>query len=207
MFPNKYKKKNIDIKIMNKKQLQESIMAGVRKAFSTNKVLNEGFSTWSETNVRKFDMKGFSQNAANLCTYLFEYVKKNYITLVKFVKYTQGPGWEIVSFAPTDKVKSGEWTVNTFINNITQKVNEKCESKSDKIAEFMDTAAISIDVVADSYLMKYIDSTLDPNGKIKDSNAIVVNKSQKLATENVVRVYISVPEFMSEADKVFEYFS
>jgi len=33
---------------MNKKQLTESIMAGVTRAFRENKALNEGFSTWKE---------------------------------------------------------------------------------------------------------------------------------------------------------------
>jgi len=40
---------------MNKKQLQESIMAGVKKAFKENKSLNEGFSAWSEQNVPRVD--------------------------------------------------------------------------------------------------------------------------------------------------------
>lgn len=33
---------------MNKKQLTESIMAGVKRAFRENKSLNEGFSAWKE---------------------------------------------------------------------------------------------------------------------------------------------------------------
>lgn len=33
---------------MNKKQLTESIMMGVRRAFRKNKSLNEGFSQWRE---------------------------------------------------------------------------------------------------------------------------------------------------------------
>ena len=49
------KSKNIFENNMNKKQLTESIMVGVRRAFRENKSLNEGFSQWKEQNVPKID--------------------------------------------------------------------------------------------------------------------------------------------------------
>ena len=48
---------------MNKKQLQESIMAGVKRAFANNKALNEGFSQWKDENLAKFDMEAFWGNS------------------------------------------------------------------------------------------------------------------------------------------------
>ena len=42
------KSKNIFENNMNKKQLTESIMTGVRRAFRENRALNEGFSQWRE---------------------------------------------------------------------------------------------------------------------------------------------------------------
>ena len=44
---------------MNKKQLRESIMAGVSRAFKDNKALNEGFSAWRDANVPKFNVTDF----------------------------------------------------------------------------------------------------------------------------------------------------
>lgn len=56
------KNKNIFEINMNKKQLTESIMAGVKRAFRENKSLNEGFSQWREENAPKFPIEQLNGN-------------------------------------------------------------------------------------------------------------------------------------------------
>ena len=66
---------------MNKKQLQESIMAGVRKAFSNGKMLNEGFSAWKEENAPKFNTQLFQQKGVRFFRIMQNLVKTKQINI------------------------------------------------------------------------------------------------------------------------------
>ena len=73
------KSKNIFENNMNKKQLTESIMAGVRRAFRENKSLNEGFSQWKEQNVPKLDYEMLKSNILKISDILGNFLNAKYI--------------------------------------------------------------------------------------------------------------------------------
>ena len=77
------KSKNIFENNMNKKQLTESIMVGVRRAFRENKSLNEGFSQWKEQNVPKLDYEMLKSNILKISDIL-----GNFLKLDKFKEVT-----------------------------------------------------------------------------------------------------------------------
>jgi len=73
---------------MNKKQLTESIMAGVRRAFRENKSLNEGFSLWKEQNVPKLDHEMLKSNILKISEILGNFLNDKYISVVNVVYHS-----------------------------------------------------------------------------------------------------------------------
>ena len=82
------KSKNIFENNMNKKQLTESIMAGVRRAFRENKSLNEGFSQWKEQNVPKLDYEMLKSNILKISDILGNFLNAKYILAVNVVYHS-----------------------------------------------------------------------------------------------------------------------
>ena len=74
---------------MNKKQLTESIMAGVRRAFRENKSLNEGFSQWKEQNVPKIDYDTLKTNINNLSSVLEQLMGSKQIDVINIVYHSE----------------------------------------------------------------------------------------------------------------------
>ena len=74
---------------MNKKQLTESIMAGVRRAFRENKSLNEGFSAWKEQNVPKLDHEMLKSNILKISEILRNFLNSKYMPVVSVVYHSQ----------------------------------------------------------------------------------------------------------------------
>ena len=74
---------------MNKKQLTESIMAGVRRAFRENKSLNEGFSQWKEQNVPKIDYDTLKTNINNLSSVLEQLMGSKQINGISIVYHSE----------------------------------------------------------------------------------------------------------------------
>ena len=83
------KSKNIFENNMNKKQLTESIMAGVRRAFRENKSLNEGFSQWKEQNVPKIDYDTLKTNINNLSSVLEQLMGSKQIDAINIVYHNE----------------------------------------------------------------------------------------------------------------------
>lgn len=82
------KSKNIFENNMNKKQLTESIMAGVKRAFRENKSLNEGFSQWKEQNVPKLDHEMLKSNILKISDILGNFLNAKYIPAVNVVYHS-----------------------------------------------------------------------------------------------------------------------
>ena len=82
------KSKNIFENNMNKKQLTESIMADVRRAFRENKSLNEGFSQWKEQNVPKLDYEMLKSNILKISDILGNFLNAKYIPTVNVVYHS-----------------------------------------------------------------------------------------------------------------------
>ena len=82
------KSKNIFENNMNKKQLTESIMVGVRRAFRENKSLNEGFSQWKEQNVPKLDYEMLKSNILKISEILGNFLNDKYMSVVSVVYHS-----------------------------------------------------------------------------------------------------------------------
>lgn len=82
------KSKNIFENNMNKKQLTESIMAGVRRAFRENKSLNEGFSQWKEQNVPNLDYEMLKSNILKISDILGNFLNAKYMPYVSVVYHS-----------------------------------------------------------------------------------------------------------------------
>ena len=82
------KSKNIFENNMNKKQLTESIMVGVRRAFRENKSLNEGFSQWKEQNVPKLDYEMLKSNILKISEILGNFLNAKYMSVVSVVYHS-----------------------------------------------------------------------------------------------------------------------
>ena len=74
---------------MNKKQLTESIMAGVKRAFRENKSLNEGFSQWREQNVPRIDYDILKTNINNLSTVLEQLMGSKQIVVINVIYHSE----------------------------------------------------------------------------------------------------------------------
>ena len=70
---------------MNKKQLTESIMSGVKRAIRENKSLNEGFSSWKEQNIPKLDHEMLESNILKISEILAGFLNSKYIQVVSVV--------------------------------------------------------------------------------------------------------------------------
>ena len=104
---------------MNKKQLQESIMAGVKKAFANNKALNEGFSQWKDTNLPKFDSDKFKELFKEFMSILFNLINEGQISSLRFMKYDKNSSSWGTLVGITD-----ETTVESFLGNTAKALQD-----------------------------------------------------------------------------------
>lgn len=194
---------------MNKKQLQESIMSGVRKAFKENKSLNESFSTWKDENLAKFDMQTFWGNTKELFKVLLPLLKEKLITSVTFSVYA--PSLEH-KFNVLATVQQNCLDVDAAVKEIANGYNTLVQSLGEynavKVAEKMNKTIFYISVDNKSYLWKYILSTLDAvniNGnkrRLKDLDYV-----QVLIGANRSTLYIPTTAIMEHLSDLIEYFS
>ena len=144
---------------MNKKQLTESIMAGVRRAFRENKSLNEGFSAWKEENRPKFDMQGFWKNDEILMKLLLPLVVQKYVSQIDFgVKGKDG------NFVTIAKIMHDANNIKSACENIQNGVSrliKHFESDQNKVDQSLAKSLYYVYIVENSDLYEFINQNVD----------------------------------------------
>lgn len=194
---------------MNKKQLQESIMIGVRRAFKENKSLNESFSTWKDENLAKFDMQTFWANIKGLFQVLLPLMKEKLISGITFSVYAPTLEHKFNVLATIQpNCLDADAAVKEINNGYQTLVHSLGEYNAVKVAEKMNKTIFYIAVDNNSYLWKYILSTLDAvniNGnkrRLKDLDYV-----QVLIGTDVSTLYIPTTAIMEHLSDLIEYFS
>ena len=113
---------------MNKKQLTESIMAGVRRAFRENKSLNEGFSQWKEQNVPKIDYDTLKTNINNLASVLEQLMGSKQIDAINIVYHNEASA----SWATLIEIVRSSVIVNGVYDAFKQLKSKYCGNDEDK---------------------------------------------------------------------------
>lgn len=137
-------------------------MAGVTRAFKNNKAINEGFSQWKDENLAKFDMQDFWAKTKTLMGVLLPLTKEHLIKSVAFSVFAP-----VVEHKFNVLAKVGPECLDTeaALKEIANGYNALCQSlggyNAVKVAEKMNKTVFCISVGTDSYLWKYIMSTLD----------------------------------------------
>lgn len=153
---------------MNKKQLQENIMAGVKKAFANNKALNEGFGAWVEQNVPKINYDILNDHIKKLTDMLILLVKGKQVNLVQVMYHNVASGsWSTLKeYNPTN---SNAQALNTLISDAIVKIKDLFKNDEDKFVSSIDDIFIKLRIPRTSHFMKYIMSTIVPgSNRIKD---------------------------------------
>ena len=122
------KSKNIFENNMNKKQLTESIMAGVRRAFRENKSLNEGFSSWKEQNVPRIDYDTLKTNINNLSSVLEQLMNSKQVDEINVVYHNEASA----SWATLIEIVRSSVIVNSIYDAFKQLKSKYCENDEDK---------------------------------------------------------------------------
>ena len=194
------KSKNIFENNMNKKQLTESIMAGVRRAFRENKSLNEGFSAWKEQNVPKLDHEMLKSNILKISEILRNFLNSKYMPVVSVVYHSQSAAaWTTIKELTTPS-EIGQGIYNS-INIVKQ---QYCENDEEQLIKALDDTYIKMYILVKSHLMKYIQSTLVPgSNKIKDMPYFTLVK----VDENNIGLRFSIKSLIDNGNEIIEYFS
>ena len=185
---------------MNKKQLTESIMAGVRRAFMENKSLNEGFSSWKEQNVPKLDHEMLKSNILKISEILGNFLNYKYIPVVSVVYHSQSAAaWTTIKeLTEPSTVDRG---IYDSINIVKQ---QYCENDEEKLIKALDDTYIKMYISVKSHLMRYIQSTLVPgSNKIKDMPYFVLVKGD----DTHVGLRFSIKSLIDNGNEIIEYFS
>ena len=194
------KSKNIFENNMNKKQLTESIMVGVRRAFRENKSLNEGFSSWKEQNVPKLDHEMLKSNILKISEILGIFLNSKYMSAVSIVYHSQSAAaWTTIKeLTDPDVIGKG---IYDSINIIKQ---QYCENDEEKLIKALDDTYIKMYISVKSHLMRYIQSTLVPgSNKIKDMPYFTLVK----VDNNQIGLRFSIKSLIDNSNEIIEYFS
>lgn len=113
---------------MNKKQLTESIMAGVRRAFRENKSLNEGFSQWKEQNVPRINYDTLKTNINKLSSVLEQLMGSKQIDVINIVYHNEASA----SWATLAEIIQSLAIVNSIYEAFKQLKSKYCENDEDK---------------------------------------------------------------------------
>ena len=185
---------------MNKKQLTESIMAGVSRAFRENKSLNEGFSSWKEQNVPKLDYEMLKSNILKISEILGNFLNAKYMPFVSVVYHSQSAAaWTTIKeFSTPSVVGKG---IYDAINIIKQ---QYCENDEEQLIKALDNTYIKMYISLKSHLMRYIQSTLVPgSNKIKDMPYFTLVK----VNDNQIGLRFSIKSLIDNGNEIIEYFS
>ena len=150
------KSKNIFENNMNKKQLTESIMVGVRRAFRENKSLNEGFSQWKEQNVPKIDYDTLKTNINNLASVLEQLMGSKQIDAINIVYHNEASA----SWATLIEIVRSSVIVNGVYDAFKQLKSKYCGNDEDKFVQAINNLYFKLYIPQKSHLMKYIQSKL-----------------------------------------------
>ena len=122
------KSKNIFENNMNRKQLTESIMAGVRRAFRENKSLNEGFSQWKKQNVPKIDYDTLKTNINNLSSVLEQLMGSKQIDVIDVVYHSESSAsWQRLA-----EIIQSSVIVRSIYDAFKRLKTQYCENDEDK---------------------------------------------------------------------------
>ena len=184
---------------MNKKQLTESIMAGVKRAFRENKSLNEGFSQWKEQNVPKLDHEMLKSNILKISDILGNFLNAKYIPAVNVVYHSQtAAAWTTLK-EMTDPSVVGQGIYDA-VNIVKQ---QYCENDEEQLIKALDDTYIKMYIFVKSHLMKYISSTLVPgSNKIKDMPYFTLVK----VNDNQIGLRFSIKSLIDNGNEIIEYF-
>lgn len=201
---------------MNKKQLQESIMAGVKKAFRENKSLNEGFSAWSEQNIPKVDYKKVNDVIDYLSAAFGKLCDLKQILAVQLVFHDEKTAsWktidkvDIAEIISTKKNGNDNRTFAEIIkkllnNGLVNFKNNYCKADEDIFVNEIKGLYIKIIMSKQSHLYRYIVSTVDPgSNKIKNMPYITLVK----ADDNNIGLRFSMQTLLDECSTILDYFS
>lgn len=194
------KSKNIFENNMNKKQLTESIMAGVRRAFRENKSLNEGFSQWKEQNVPKLDYEMLKSNILKISDILGNFLNAKYMPYVSVVYHSQSAAAWTTLKEMTDPSVIGHGIYDAI--NIIK--HQYCENDEEQLIKALDDTYIKMYISLKSHLMRYIQSTLVPgSNKIKDMPYFTLVK----VNDNQIGLRFSIKSLIDNGNEIIEYFS
>ena len=185
---------------MNKKQLTESIMAGVRRAFRENKSLNEGFSQWKEQNVPKIDYDTLKTNINNLSSVLEQLMGSKQIDVINVVYHNEASA----SWATLIEIIRSSVIVNGVYDAFKQLKSKYCENDEDKFVQAINNLYFKLYIPQKSHLMRYIQSTLIPgSNKIKDMPYFTLVK----VDDGYIGLRFSIKSILDNCDEIVEYFS
>lgn len=191
---------------MNKKQLQESIMAGVTQALKENKVLNEGFFAWKEKNVPKINYDIFNQNVKDLAAIIQNLIKSKDVFGVSIVYHDNiSASWKgLVQAISTEE----DVNLVTIINDALKRFKESFNADEEKVASSINDLYIKIYIPKESHLMKYIASTINPgSNKIQDKPYFSLLKGD--GNNNILRFSLNtlIDDEGRTGKAIIEYFS
>lgn len=186
---------------MNKKQLQESIIAGVRKAFSNNKTLNEGFSAWKEENAPKFNTQLFQQKGVRFFRIMQNLVKTKQINIANLSIFSKKENtYKTIMYVNSDNLGGNDMELSQKFEDILKTLSS-AYSTPEQLMSIMKTGRFRLEVVNGSYLEKYINATSDGVNNIKNLPYVKIQKGYKL------ELFIDVDDFLDHADEINEYFA
>ena len=195
------KSKNIFENNMNKKQLTESIMVGVRRAFRENKSLNEGFSQWREENAPKFPIETFNKNIEPLISLLSKYVEKGYLFNISLGIQTND-GFKILK----SKNNSASLKPIGFVIDGEDILKSKCNSSEDQFNRIMYLTKFRMVINKDTMFEKYVKTTINGgSNKIIDYEDLI--EVTKLNLDDRLSFTISSKDLLNEdnVNKIIEY--
>ena len=185
---------------MNKKQLTESIMAGVKRAFRENKSLNEGFSSWKEQNVPRIDYDTLKTNINNLSTVLEQLMESNQINGINIVYHSEASA----SWPRLAEIIQPSVLLKGVYDAFKRLKAQYCENDEDKFVQAINNLYFKLYISKTSYLMKYIQSTLVPgSNKIKDMPYFTLVKCD----DEHIGLRFSIKDILNNCDEIIEYFS
>ena len=187
---------------MNKKQLQESIMAGVRKAFNANMALNEGFSAWREENEPKFPLQQLNGNTEPLINLFGNYIIQDYIESVQF-GITVNETYQKIGIL--DKKALEEGNVKAFMGTAENILKQKCTKGEDQFNRVMFLTQLKVYISYDSTFGKYVKSTINGgSNRVNEYEDLII---PILADDNIVLV-IKIKDLtnVENVNKIIEYF-
>ena len=187
---------------MNKKQLTESIMAGVKRAFRENKSLNEGFSQWREENAPKFPLEQLNGNTQPLVNLCANYISKGYIESIRFGLVVNEKYTEIKALY---KESIDQTNLKSFMADCENTLKAKCPKGEDQFNRAMFLTVFKINIPYESLFGKYVKSTINGgSNRINDYEDLI---NVTLADKAIILV-IKLQDLVNadNANKIVEYF-